>query len=54
MISILSKITVLGLASYFVVYIFKLKLIMFYNRVVYYYTRKFLILVLRPVGEGKL
>ena len=35
--------------SYFVVYFFKLKLILFYNRVVYYYSRIFLILLPHPV-----
>ena len=43
--AILSKFTVLYLSSYFVVYFFKLILILFYNRVVYYYTRIFLILI---------
>ena len=45
MVAILHKFTVLCLSSYFVVYFFKLKLILFYNRVIYYYTRIFLILV---------
>ena len=33
------------LSSYFVIYFFKLKLILFYNRVVYHYNEIFLILV---------
>ena len=41
--AILSKFTVLGLSSYFVVYFLKSKLILFYNRIVY--TRIFLILL---------
>ena len=41
----LSKLTTLWLSSYFVVYSFRLKLIFFYNSVVYYYTRIFLILL---------
>ena len=45
MVAILSKFTVLCLYSYLVVFFFfKLKLILFYNRVIYYYTRIFLIL----------
>ena len=44
MVSILSKFTVLYLSSYFVVDFLELKLILFYNRTVYYYTRIFLIL----------
>ena len=49
MIAILSKFSVLCLSSYFVVYFLELKLIMFYNRVVHYYTRIFLILLPHPV-----
>ena len=41
--AILSKFTILYLSLLF------FKLILFYNRVVYYYTRKFLILLLHPV-----
>ena len=49
MVSILYKFTDLCLSSYFVVYNRKLKLILFCNRVVGYYTRIFLILLLHPV-----
>ena len=42
--AILSKLTVLCLFSYFVVYFLKSKLILFYDRVVYYYIRIILIL----------
>ena len=49
MVAILSKFTVLCLSSYFVVYFLKSKLILFYNRVVYHYTRIFLILLPHPV-----
>ena len=49
MAAILSKFTVLCLTSYFVVYFFKLELILFYNRVIYYYIRIFLILLTHPV-----
>ena len=49
MVALLSKFTVLCLSSYFVVYLLKLKLILFYNRVVYHYTRIFLIFLLHPV-----
>ena len=52
MVVILSKFTVLCLSSYFDVYFFKLKLILFYYRVICYYTRIFLILFLHPVQEG--
>ena len=47
MAAILSKFTVLCLFSYFVVYLFflRLELILFYNRVVYYYARIFQILL---------
>ena len=45
MAAILSKFTVLCLSSYFAVYLLKLKSILFYNYVVYYYTRMFLILL---------
>ena len=44
MVAILSKFTVVPLSSYFVVYFRKLKLILFYDRVFYHYTRIFLIL----------
>ena len=47
-VAILSKFTVLCLSSYFVFcffLFFSLKLTFFYNRVVYYYTRIFLILI---------
>ena len=40
----MSKFTVSCLSSYFAVYLLKLKLILFHNKVVYYYTRIFLIL----------
>ena len=53
MAAILSKFNVLYLSSYFVIYFLKLKLIMFYNRVVYYYTRIFLVLLPQPAGERK-
>ena len=43
MVTILSKFIVLYLSSYFVVYFLKLEFIFFYNRIVYYYTRIFLI-----------
>ena len=51
MTAILSKFTVLCLclSFYFVVYFLKLKLTLFYNKVVYYYTRIFLILLAHPV-----
>ena len=52
MTTILSKVTVLCLSSYFVVYFFKLKLILFYNRVVYYDTRICLILLPHSVYPG--
>ena len=48
-VAILSKFTILCLSSYFVVYFFKSKLILFYNSIVYYYTRIFQILLLDPV-----
>ena len=41
--AILSKFTVLCLSSYFVLYFFKLELILLHNRVANYYTRIFLI-----------
>ena len=40
----MSKFTVLCLSSYFV-YSFELKLNLFHNKVIYYYTRIFLILL---------
>ena len=43
MVAILSKFSILCLSSYFVVYVFKTKLILFYNGVVYCYSRIFLI-----------
>ena len=46
---ILSKFTVLCLSSHFLVYLFKLKLILIYNRVLYHYTRVFLILLPHPI-----
>ena len=49
MVAILSKFTVLCLSSSFVVDSLKLDLILFYNKVVYYYTRIFLILLLHPI-----
>ena len=49
MVAILSKFTVLCLSSYFVVYLLNLKLIVFYNRVAYYYTRISLNFLLHPV-----
>ena len=48
---ILSKLTVLYLSSYFIVYFLKLKLILFYNRVAYYCTRVWQIWLLHP-GRG--
>ena len=55
--AILRKFTVLCLLSYFIVYFFNLKLILFYNRVIYYYT-KFLIffhiLYSKPHKDGVL
>ena len=45
MVAILNKFTILCLSSYRFVYFLKLKLIFLYNRVVYYYTRIFLILL---------
>ena len=42
MVAILSKFTVLCLSSNFVVCFFKLRLILFYNRVIYYNARIFL------------
>ena len=46
MMAILSKFSVLYLSSYFIVYLLKkLKLILFYNRVVYFF---FLFLILLP------
>ena len=53
MAAILSKFTVLCLFSYFLVYFLKSKLILFYNRVIYYYTRIFLILPRYPVNKKK-
>ena len=56
--AILNKFTVLYLSSY-VVYFFKLELILFYNRVVYYYSKIFLILLAQikieiyPFGWGR-
>ena len=49
MVVILNKFTVLCLSSYFVVFVLKLKLILFYNRAIYYYTRIFLIFLLHLV-----
>ena len=48
---VLSKFTVLYLPSYFVVYFLKLELILFYNSVVYYHSRIFLILLLHSVEK---
>ena len=42
---ILSKFTILGVFSYFVVYSLKFNSILFYKRVVYYYAKIFLILL---------
>ena len=42
-VAILNQLTILYLFSYFIFYFLKLKLILFYNWVVYYYTRIFLI-----------
>ena len=47
--AILSEFIVLCLSSDFVVNFLKLKLILFYNRVIYYYTKIFLILLPHPV-----
>ena len=44
-----NPLTVLCLSSYFIVYFLKSKLILFYNRVIYYYTRIFPILLPCPV-----
>ena len=49
MVAILNKFTVLSQYSYFVVYFLKSKLILFYDRVVYYYTEMFIILLPHPV-----
>ena len=49
--AILSKFTVLCLSFYFIIYLLKLKLILFYNRVVYYYTRIFLNSLPHPVAN---
>ena len=46
------KFTVLSVSSYFVVYFFKLELILFYNRVVYYYTRILLVWLPRPISSS--
>ena len=48
MVAILNKFTFLCPSSYFVVYFFKSKLILSYNRVIYHYTRIFLILLSAP------
>ena len=53
MAAILSKFTVLCQSSDFDVYLFKSKLILFYNCVIYYYTRIFLILFLQPIVKHK-
>ena len=39
MTAILSKFTVLCISTYFVAFLFKLKLILFYKRVIYYNTK---------------
>ena len=52
MVAILSKFTVLCLFDYFV-YFLKLKLILFYYKAIYYYTRRFLILLLPSVHNLK-
>ena len=54
MVAILSKFTVLCPSSYFVVYFLKLKLklILSYNRVIDYYDRIFLILLLHLVSQS--
>ena len=49
MVAILSKFTVLCLSSYFAVYFLRLRLILFYNKVIYYYIRIFLILLPHPL-----
>ena len=51
MATILSKFTVLY-RSYFIVYLLKWKLILFYDRVVYCYIRLFLILLPYPVHKA--
>ena len=51
MVTILSKFTVLCKYPYFVVYFLRLKLILFYNRVVYYYFIIFQILLPHPVAN---
>ena len=45
MVAILSIFTLFCLSSYFVIWFLKLKLILFNNRAIYYYTRIFLILL---------
>ena len=54
MAAILSKFIVLCLFSYFLCYLLKQKLFLFYNRVVYFYTRIFLILLPHPVHTQKM
>ena len=48
-VAILIKFTVLCLSSYFVADFVKLKSSLFYNKVVYYYTRLFLNFIPNPV-----
>ena len=51
MVSILSKFTVLCQSSYFVTFFLKLELILFYNRVIHYYTRIFKILLSHLISK---
>ena len=51
MAAIFSRFTVLCLSSYFAVYFFKSKLILFHNRIIYYSIRIFLILLPPPVCD---
>ena len=48
MVVILSRFTALCLSPYFVIYFLELKLILFYEIVIYYYTRIFLFLLPQP------
>ena len=51
-VTILSKFTLLCLSSYFVVYYLKLKLILFCNRVVYYYYTRIFLNLLPHLVQG--
>ena len=52
MVAVLSKFSVLYVSSYFVFYFFKLKLILFYDWIIHYYTRVFLILFPHSIHLG--